>query len=292
MSIVDTAARTPHDPAETWELEYEESRENPYDRGIQEIYPHSPHRAEDIPSGAMKTLDESCRIEGLHQVFLLPRAARPTGREGHRAISPSSVLGIGTRAVGLWTGERERGVKVVIPLDRISAIEDVTILLYSRLSILSSAERLTIRFNTLARSSLRPVLLGLRERLAGPPLSLPQEEEQGRDLPVKWRRLIRTPFVRFREGAPVASRFTIVPRRSRDDVERGQLLVVNPYELVYMCDPLESSHNYGEDSFIVPRSRITRIRAMARYLEVASNGARFSLTMEPALREAAARWLA
>jgi hypothetical protein len=42
---------------------------------------------------------------------------------------------------------------------------------------------------------------------------------------------------------------------------------------------------------MVPRSRITRVRAMERYLEVATNGARLSLAMAPDLREAAARWL-
>jgi hypothetical protein len=108
---------------------------------------------------------------------------------------------------------------------------------------------------------------------------------------MKWRRLLRAPL-RFGEGAPIAYRFAVAPKRHRDDVERGQLLAVNPYELVYMCDPLEASHSYGEDSFIVPRPRITRVRVRERYLEVASNGARLSLCMEPVLREAAARWLA
>ncbi len=282
---------TPRDPAESWELACDESEAGSHNRGIRDVYPHRPRRAEDIPFGALASLHKCCCIEGLHQIFLIPRAVRLTGYGDQKVMSPASVLGIGARAVGLWTDTPEGSVKVVIPLARISAIEDITILLYGRLSFLSLGERLTIRYNTLARFNLKPVLLGLRERLAGPPSSLPREEEQDGDLPIKWRRLLRTPFLRFREGAPVAFRFALAPRASRDDVERCQLLVVNPYELVYMSDPLEASHNYGEDSFIIPRLRITRVRAMEKYLEVASNGARLSLAMAPLLREAAALWL-
>ena len=207
-------------------------------------------------------------------------------------LSPLCVLGVGTRAVGLWTEEPERGIKVLIPLDRIGSIEDVTILLYGRLSFCSFTERLTIRYNTLARSILRPALLSLRERLAGPPLPLPEPAGSRRpDLPIKWTRLLRSAAARLREGAPAVFRFAVAPRRSDDDVDRGQLLVVNPHELVYMCDPPEASHNYGEDTLVVPRARIARVRVREGHLEVTSSGARVSLWMAPELLEAAARWL-
>jgi hypothetical protein len=138
---------------------------------------------------------------------------------------------------------------------------------------------------------LKSVLLDLRTRLVGPPLPTPRDEEVAGELPLKWRRLIASPLMRFRAGAPVASRFAVAERATEDDVERGQLLVVSPHELLYMRDPPEVSHSYGEDSFIVPRARITRVRNMDRYLEVVSCGARLSLAMSPELREAAARWL-
>jgi hypothetical protein len=207
-------------------------------------------------------------------------------------ISPRSVLGIGARAIGLWTEEPEPGVKVAIPLERLSAIEDITILLYGRLSFISFDDRLTIRYNTLARFALEPALHELRRRLAGSPQPLPPDAEECPELPAKWKSLLRSPLVRFHEGAPVAFRFATEQGKSRLDVERGQLLVVNPHELVYMRDPLESTHTYGEDSFIVPRPRITRVRDREKYLEVASNGTRFSLSMASELREAATRWFA
>jgi hypothetical protein len=58
-----------------------------------------------------------------------------------------------------------------------------------------------------------------------------------------------------------------------------------------MCDPPEASHNYGEDTLVVPRARIDRARVREGHLEVTSSGARVSLWMVPDLLEAAARWL-
>jgi hypothetical protein len=279
------------DPPESWELGCSDSEGGSYYRGIYDVFPRLPRRAEDVPPGALEALQASCCLAGLRQLLLLPRAVRATGHGGEKVVSPASVLALGGRAVGLWTKEPEAGIKVLIPLERLSAIEDVTILLYGRLSFLSLGERLTIRYNTLARSSLKPLLFELRQRLAGPPLPLPPEEPASGELPLKWRRLLRSPQLRFREGAPVAFRFAVSPRSTRDDIDRGQLLVLSPHELLYFCDPPEASHNYGEDSFIVPRPRISRVRVREKYLEVASNGARLSLSMAPELRQAAACWL-
>jgi len=280
------------DPAESWELPWSESEDGSYFRGVCDVFPYVPRRAEDLPSGALDALIECCSLEGLRQVFMIPRAARLAGCGDQKVICPRSVLGIGTRAVGLWTEEPEPGVKVVISLERLSAIEDVTILLYGRLSFISPSERLTIRYNTLARSGLGPALLELRQRLAGPPEVLPREDPGVRELPVKWKRLLRSPLLGFHEDAPVTFRFAHAPRASRQDVDRGQILVVNPHELVYMCDPPEASHTYGADSYIVPRPRITRVRDREKCLEVASNGARLSLAMVSELRKAGARWFA
>jgi hypothetical protein len=280
------------DPAERWERPWSESDSGEHFRGISDVFPSVPRSADDLPAGALDALMECCGFEGLHQVFMLPRSARLTGDGDAKVVSPRSVLGVGARAVGLWTEEPGRGVKAVLPLERLSAIEDVTILLYGRLSFISLSERLTIRYNTLARSGLEPALLELRQRLAGPPETLPREDSEPAELPMKWKRLLRSPLLGFHENAPVAFRFAHARRASRQDVDRGQILVLNPHELVYMCDPPEASHNYGADSYIVPRPRITRVRDRETYLEVASNGARLSLPMVTELRKAGARWFA
>jgi hypothetical protein len=280
-----TQPRGPRDAAESWELRCSESEGGEYLRGACDVFPYVPRRPEDAPAGALESLGEICGFEGLRQVFIIPWAARSTGFADQRVLSPGSVLGIGARAVALWTDRPEPGIKVAIPLERLSAIEDVTILLYGRLSFVSLGDRLTIRYNTLARFALEPALLELRKRLAGQPQPLPADTAEYPELPAKWNSLLH-------EGAPVAFRFAVEPGRYPGEPDRGQLLVVNPYELVFLRDPAESPHTYGEDSFIAPRTSISRVRVREKYLELASNGARFSLSMAPRLREAAARWCA
>jgi hypothetical protein len=81
-----------------------------------------------------------------------------------------------------------------------------------------------------------------------------------------------------------------VPARPRRAAPHGQLLVLNPYELVYLCDPAGASNPYGEDSFIVPRSRVTGVKIHEAGLEVSARGANFLLSMERALFEVAIGW--
>jgi len=245
-----------------------------------------------VPAGALDALTEACGVEGLGQLFIIPEAVRATGVGREHVISPASVLGFCARAVGLWTAQPQPGVKAAIPVLAISAIQDVTILLYGRLSVVSRGIRLTVRYNTLARAGLKPVLLELRERLAGNPLPLPGGEgQEPPELPLKWRRLLGGQLLRLRQDAPLVIAFAVSPPERGEELERGQLLAVNPHELIYFCDPPEASHNYGGDSVVIPRPRITRVRARDSYLEVTSNGARLTLPMAAELRETACRWL-
>ena len=278
------------DPPEPWELPCPESENRTFQRGVYEIFPRTPRGEDEVPPGARETLGESCRTTGFRQFFLVPGAIRSTGVVGQNVVSPDAVLALGTEAVGLWTEKPAPGVKVLIPLSRLAAIEDVTVLLYSRLSFVSFEEIITVRYNALARPGLRPGLLELRERMSGPPRALPRDEPPAVHLPLKWKRLLRSPVARFRDDTPVTYRFTVEPAAPGEDVRRGQLLVLTPHELVYLCDPREASHNYGEDSFTIPRQRITRVKVRDRYLEVAANGARLRLDMAPELRQAAAEW--
>ncbi|MGA2642555.1 MAG: hypothetical protein ABSG21_16825 [Spirochaetia bacterium] len=239
----------------------------------------------------MDSLSEICGIGDLHQVFIIPWAVRSTGFRNQRVISPNSVLTLGARAVGLWTEKPQPGIKVLIPLEHMAAIEDVTILLYGRLSFLPFGDRLTIRYNTVCREALEPALLALRNRLAGPAQEIPPAENEVAELSFKWQHVLRKALVRLEESNPVVSRFARVPGWPRHAAERGQLLVLNPFELVYVCDPTDSVGQFGEDSFVVPRSHITGIHIRENNLEVSSNGARFLLSMAPPLCEAAIRWL-
>jgi hypothetical protein len=280
----------PVDPPETWELPYRQA-DNAYYRGVQDAYPRSPRCTEEVPAGALESLRWSCGVQGLHQMFIIPSAVRAVGRKDQRVTSPKSILALGSRAVGLWTEMPEPGVKVVIGLQQLSAIEDVMILLYGRLSFYAAGGRLTVRYNTLARTRIEPALLGLRRRLAGIEEPVPSQAGGGEALPFKWMQTVCSARVRLHEQAPVAYRFATSPARSRHDFERAQLLVLNAHELIYLCDPPAASHRYGEDSFVLPRSGISAVRLGEQSTGFTCNGTHFSLPMHSELRRAAARWL-
>jgi hypothetical protein len=285
-----THRRRALDPAESWELLFSEAAGGSYFRATSTSHPYTPRCEQDIPPGALEELTETCRLEDLRQVFIIPWAVRSIGLGNRKVISPNSVLAIGGRAVALWTEKPQPGIKITIPLEEVAAIEDVTILLYGRLSFVPFGQQLTIRYNTVARRMLEPVLLDLRRKLCGPPRAVPREDDRESELPFKWHNLIRSPQVRLDQDAPVAFRFHNRPKRSRHDHERGELLVLNPYELIYLCDPPDSLHQYGEDSFIIPRSRMSEVRTVEKAAAVTSNGARISIAMAPALSRAAAAW--
>jgi len=279
------------DPAESWELVFSEREGGSYFRGNYASYPYTPRRKQDIPCGAIESLQEVVGLESLHELFIIPWAVRSIGLGNRKVTSPNSVLAIGARAVGLWTEKPQPGIKITIPLQEIAAIEDVTILLYGRLSFVPFGQQLTIRYNMVGRDTLEPALLKLRKRLAGPGRRMPKETAEGPELPFKWHNLLRSAQARLDERAPAAFRFcNTVPKRSRHGQQRGELLVLNPYELVYLCEPLESFGQYGEDSFIIPRSRMTAAQATQEGLAVTSNGAHLSVSMAHALSQTAVTW--
>jgi hypothetical protein len=286
--------RTPvrlQDSAEKWEIRFTEAAGGSYFRTERASHPYTPRQEGDIPNGAKEALDAVCGIHKLGQVFIIPWAVRSTGTLAQKVISPNSVLALGDRAVGLWTEKPDPGVKIVIPLDKVAAIEDVAILLYGRLSFVPFGDRLTIRYNTVARNEMEPALLELRKRLTGSALPMPFVEQWATELPFKWKILLGEPLVRLEKNSPVVFSFAAVRGRFRGEAERRQLLVLNPFELVYLCDPTESTERYGVDSFVVPRSRITGLRMQENSLEVSSNGAPILLSMASSLREAAVRWV-
>jgi hypothetical protein len=286
-----SAPAGPPDPAEKWELPYCDREGRFYYRGVHDAFPYTPRRTEDLPAGALESLNWACGVQGLHQLFIIPSTVRAVGCKDQKVISPKSILALGSRAAGLWTEEPTAGVKVVIELEKLSAIEDVMILLYGRLRFHSSGDRLTVRYNTLARRSLEPALLELRRRLVGRREPVLPEEDGRETLPYKWMHIVCSTRIRLHEGAPVAYRFATVPGKSRYDIERAQLLVLNHHELIYLCDPVEASHPYGEDSFIIPRARISTVRIGEESTGFTSNGIHFSLPMASELRQGAARWL-
>jgi len=283
-------ARTYWDPEETWELRFTEAEGRSFFNNERPSHPYVPRHPQDVPGSALHDLTDECGIRSLAQVFIIPFAVRSVGG-GRRVISPNSVLALGDRAVGLWTEKPAAGVKLLIPLERVAAIEDLTILLYGRLSFVPFGNRLTIRYNTVARAAMRPALLELRRRLAGPARSLPPLPPEPSELPFKWRVLAHDPVVRLEAGLPALVRFAEVPGRSRRERPIGQMIALNAYELVYLSEPLGTADRYGVDCSTVPRSRMTSVSIQDGDLEVISNGASLRFSMAPTLRDAAGVWL-
>lgn len=280
----------PQDPPERWETPYTSRDGGFYFRSRSSGYPFVPLKTEEVPAGAWDTLREACGVESLEQIFVVPASVRDTGWRSPKVITPTEVLAIGSRAVGLWTGAPDPGVKLVIGLPEVASIEDVQILLYGRLSFLSAKTRLTIRYNTVSRHLLDPSLIALRKSLAGSRCRVPPQED-GAALPYKWSFFLSTVGLRLEKDALIAFRYSGQPPKQRRSTERGQLLTLNPYELIYMRDPEESIHDFGEDAFLFPRSRIEDVVVGAERLEVVSRGRKASLPIAAPLLAEAQRWL-
>lgn len=287
------------DPAEPWEAPYTEREGGFYYRGYYAGHPSVPSTPDDLPAGSFESLRQACSVTDLGQLLVIPSCVRLIGQGSRKVITPQQVLGIGAQAVGLWAEKPEPGLKVSIPLDSLCAIDDVHILLYGKLSFISSTRRLTIRYNTVCRRVLEPILSALRKTLAGPGLPVPSracpDQEDGASapavIPFKWNFLLHSSFSTLDDSAPRLYQFSEEPRRSgRKRAPRGHLMIVTPYELVSLQDPVESFHSYGVDSVFIPRARIQGVTVHAKGVEVSSRGASLSLPLPPQLLSAVGGW--
>jgi hypothetical protein len=280
----------PGDPAESWEIPYTELDGGFYFRGNYAAHPYVPRKPDELPRGALESLEGPCGVEDLSQILIIPSSVRLIGLGNRKVITPLEVLAVGARAVGLWTATPQPGPKAIIPLADLAAVEDVHILLYGRLSFLSPDQRLTIRYNTVCRRVLEPPLQALRKRLAGPGRGLLQRCTEPPELPFKWSFLLAWPFSTLDPMAPRDFRFLGAPPRQAGWMQRGHLLILTPWELVSMHDPAESSQSYGVDCFFLARSRIQAVAIQKKVAEVTANGARFVLPMAPQLLTGMAAW--
>ena len=67
------------DPPERWEIDCGVSAVSVPSRGLYDVFPHTPRRAEDLPKGALETLNRGCSLEGLEQLFVISAAVRSIG---------------------------------------------------------------------------------------------------------------------------------------------------------------------------------------------------------------------
>ena len=269
------------DPPEPWERELSRAALSRLGRGPTGRHPYRPLREADAPASAVAALAAACGATELRRLLVIPASVRPitAGRRWRWVSTPTQVLGLGTRGVGLWVArsddggpatvpsERSGGLRLVmadldgeiretIPLRDLAFVEDIRILLSGRLTFVAQDRALRVRYSTVARYDLRPALDDVRAAVAGEPLAL--GEPAMPPLPVKWRILAETPSIRL--NSREATVLYDEPRAGRRRT-RPTLVALTPYELVVAREPTQglSVDRYGVDSVHVARRRVERI---------------------------------
>ena len=281
----------PLDPPEPWEAPFSLKDGGFFYEYRYAGHPFPPRSCSDLPEGAFAALGEACGLSSPGAFFVIPASVRFIGHRGRKVITPLQVLGIGPRGVGLWVEASKPCLAVAIGVDDLSAMEDVEILLYGRLSFLSASARLTIRYNTVARRLLEPALVRLRKSLSPSEQQVPRGDMSAADLPYKWGVILESPFLTIAESRQRAYRYQCRPSGRRRLAGKGQLLLLTGLELVFVRDSEDPMNLYGIDRFIFPRSRIESVGAGERVLDIVCGGTAVSLPMEQELVKAALGWL-
>ncbi len=266
------------DAAEPWEIPVPNAERYEVGRRLVER-PLRPAKAEDVPMPAMAALEAVCGPLPFERLFVIPRTTRLVSRK-QCVITPAEVLAFGERTVALWVDHGPDGRVLSIPVDRLIAVDDRTILLYGRLRLMAHDRQLVVRYNTVARRDLQENLCDLRSRMA----TRQQPVESGflwldprnewmsqRDLPHKWRVVLEYPTVRLNLDEPATIAVGDVTEiRARWNRPSAGVAVLGSRELVIANEPSEflEAARYGVDILAVPRERLDALGWDGRSLTV------------------------
>ncbi|MGD0862318.1 MAG: hypothetical protein ABSA21_06095 [Candidatus Limnocylindrales bacterium] len=261
-----------------------------------------------MPAPARSALEVDCGPLSLERLFVVPKTTRLVSPRDC-VITPARVLGFGTQVVALWVDDCPGGRVISIPIDRLIAVDNRSILLYGRLRLLSPGAELVVRYNSVYRDELQENLRDLRSQLARKEfpvesgfLWLDPGNEQMRqsDLPFRWQVVLDYPTVRpnLREPVVIAVGDVARIRRGRTGPPSG-VAVLGSRELVIANEPSDSLGfaRYGIDLLAVPRERLDSLGWDGRSLTVhlASNrggvegSSSVVLPLDPRLVEAMGR---
>ncbi|MEW2396726.1 hypothetical protein [Streptomyces sp. NPDC046862] len=278
------AARPRPDLLEPWEQAVDEQTARAHTLPGVHGFPYRPHRAEDVPDGALGALRRAVGTDDTDHLLVLPARTRP-GRLGDsrlQILTPTGVLGFGPGGVALWVGAPALpGVRVVLHPQQVAAIETAHILLYARLTILATDTRLTVHYNAVAGHHLHPLVRSLRRRAARTELDMPDAPVPDAALPYKWRRLLASDVARLDDGDPIAVVAGALPVPPRSEAAYAAV-VLTPRELVVLTDPLHAERTggrHGVDTHVIPRARIEQVRADDPLLRVRVGGADLQLPL-------------
>jgi hypothetical protein len=252
------------DPAEPWEIAVP-AKDHHIVNQMLHGRPFRPTTPAEVPEAASAALAYACGPLPLERLYIIPRASRLVSQHSC-VITPASVLGFGENVVGLWIDDGAAGRLVAIPVERLLAIDNRTILLYGRLRLLTADGQLSVHYNTVSRSEIDQNLAQLRTRIAvagrpvepgflwlerGYPAKAPAE------LPHKWFVVLQNPMVRPDPAQPVA-----IAAGGLEEAHPGRtrpasgVAILGDRELVIASEPLDRSGQarYGVDLLAVPRS--------------------------------------
>ncbi len=286
------------DPPEPWErpaLARELSPIEGYGRRVPN--PYRPGGPDEVPAGALEALRAACDVAGPSDLLVVPPAVRPTTDDGRAWVSaPTVVVGFGRACSGAWVDagpDGGPGVRATIRYDHIAAIDDARVLLFGRVRLVAAESTISLRYNTVARGALEPLLLEVRRRAAGEPLGpAPSAVQRGSPAgarSAKWERIARSEAVLLEPGAPATVVFGEIVGATRRAHPQPALVALTARELVVASEPADAGLDagYGVDVLAIPRCRIEAVRMRDGRLHVRAAGASLEVVLGPTLAAAA-----
>ena len=282
------------DPAEAWESPVPRSTlvittsDSPAGRLV------GPACDTDVPPGVLRALRFACGSLPLERVLMMATSSRPIDHSSRRWVAARrQVLGFGERAAGLWVEGRGRDPAVVVRLERIGAVEDLTVLSFRRLSIRGADARLSLRYAPESRPLLGPPLAWLRRKIAGDargevPWVGVRVAGTG-PIPDAWQSIADA--VSHEAGvAGAAMVFGVVPSREDRRADRGAIVAITATELVVLAqpDPAAAGAWSSPQLILMPRRTLQGVRDEGGRLALRSAGVDRILRLGPSLTAAAA----
>jgi hypothetical protein len=255
---------------------------------------YRPSYASNVPDGAISALTAAIGPLSVRDLFVVPASTRPAGyvRSRRRHVfTPTRILGVGRRGVGLWVdGLPEPRVWMSVAYPALAAIVERRLLLSNVVAVHAPGCHLPLRYHAVGPHRLDDLVIRARREAAGDALPVPAIPVDPDGLPPHWRAVLSSTVVRLDARTPVSAVFGRAPS-VRGWRLRECLVALTPYELVVVCTPQThgASGGYATDRLYAPRRQLRRVDVTGGggvHIDSAgaSLGVRIPPSMVPAVR--------
>jgi hypothetical protein len=229
--------------------------------------PYRPSRLGDVPQCLLSALIEAVGPVAAWDLFVVPATTRPA--PARRCVyTPTRVLGLGARAVGLCVdGLPEPRILDAVPYGEVTAIVENHDPVGHTLDVHAGLAGVTLPYHPCGGHPLAQLLTRLRSRLTGEPAPVPPVWPDPTRLPPCWRTVVGRTTVQLVHSEPVAGVFDRFPgaRRGR---ARCCLVALTPQELIVVSGPEEIGRRGRSERLYVARPRIRQVLLGADALQV------------------------